>query len=89
MMNNKKIKIKGKKHLLKAQSYRAMFLFEEITEKPINELKSLQDQVTYIYCVLISSNENFNYTLEEFFDILEEDNTVIEEFAKLNIQKKK
>jgi len=88
MIKSKKIKIAKKSYILKAQSYRAMFLFEEVTGKPISDLKTLQDQITYIYCVLKSSND-FEYDLEQFFDLLENDDSVIAEFAKLNPEKKK
>ena len=88
MIKSKRIKIGKKTFVLKAQSYRAMFLFEDIAEKPVNELKTLKDQVVYIYCVLKVSNPDFNYSLEEFFDLLENDDSIIAEFAKLNEKKK-
>ena len=89
MIKTKKIKINKKNYILKAQSYRAMFLFEDITGKSAAEVKTVQDQITYIYCILNASNKDFEYNLEEFIDILDEDNSVVEEFAKLVTSKKK
>jgi hypothetical protein len=88
MIRKNTIKIGKQKFVLKAQSYRAMFLFEDITDKPVSELTTFKDKVTYIYCVLKVSNTDFYYTLENFFDLLENDDSVIAEFAKLTEKKK-
>lgn len=89
MIKNTKIRINGKSYKLKAQSYRAMFLFEEIVDKPITEIKTLHDQIAYIYCILKTSNEGFEYNLEEFIDILEEgEGNILKEFAKIVSTKK-
>lgn len=89
MIKSKQIKINNKIYVLKAQSYRAMFLFEDITDKSIGDLKTLRDQVVYIYCILKTSNKEFEYDLENFIDLLEENNNILEEFAALTTQKKK
>ena len=89
MIKSIKIKIEGKKYNLKAQSYRAMFLFEEVAEKSVAEIKTLQDQVTYIYCILKTSNDDFDLSLEAFIDALEKDDSILSEFYKLAAIKKK
>jgi len=90
MIKESNIIIENVNYKLKASSYRAMFLFEEIAGKPISELKSLKDQLVYIYCILKVSNDTFLYTLEDFIDVLEsgDGGTIMAQFAKLTEGKK-
>ena len=88
MINTIKVKIKGKKYLLKDHAFRAMFLFEEMTGKSIVDIKLLKDQVTYMYCLFKASNEEFDYTFDEFLDILEDDVQLFTDFVS-HISKKK
>jgi len=91
LMMNKvvSIKIKGSKYKLKSHSYRAMFLFEDITGKQVTEIATIKDQVLFLWCILKSSNKDFEFTFEEFVDIIEEEESILEEFAKLNEGSKK
>jgi len=91
MIKETNIRIENVNYKLKSSSYRAMFLFEEITDKSIAELTSLKDQLIYIYCILKVSNPiNFIYTLEDFIDVLEsgEGEGILAQFAKLTEEKK-
>ncbi len=84
------VKLEGKEYKLKASSYRAMFFYEELTDKSVGDIKTLQEQMTYLYCILKVSNEHFSYNLEEFFDLLEADKAgnLLSDFAKLATEKK-
>ena len=84
-MKSIKIKIRGKKYLLKAHSYRAIFLYEEMTGKPIGEMSSFKDQVTFLYCLLKAANDDFNYSFPDFIDMLEEDDSIFQDFANLQM----
>ena len=83
-MNNKVLKITfdGNKYKLKKHSYRALFMFEDITKKPVMEIRTLKDQVLFLYCLFVSSNEDFPYDFEQFVDILEEDTSLFDEFRE-------
>ena len=90
MIKTTKVKIGKTKYVLKDNSYRAMFLFEEISGKSMAESGSLYDTMLHIYCILKTSNENFEYEVEEFIDMLDDDGDyLLTEFAKLNINIKK
>lgn len=68
----KTIKIKGKKYKIKP-SFRAMFLYEEMAKKSIQEMDSMEDTVKFLYCILKANNkETFTYGYEEFLDVLED-----------------
>ena len=65
----KTIKIKGNKYELKNRRYRAMWLFEELANKPIADVDGgTKDNLMYIYCYLLASNKNFPYEFDEFVD---------------------
>jgi hypothetical protein len=86
------VKIDGKKYVMKTHSYRALFLWEEITGKEIANLKGLKDMVTLFYCLLKVSNEDFSYDLESFIDVIEDDEQLMTELLasqNMNIDKKK
>jgi len=90
MIKETRINIENVNYVLKASSYRAMFLYEEITGKSIADIKSLQDQIIYIYCLLKTSNDNFLYDLEGFIDVLDkgEGESILTTFANLATGKK-
>ena len=73
IMQQKKITIEfnGKKYEVKLFSYRALFTFEELAGKPFSEASTLRDNILYLYC-LLSSNQDFTYSFDEFLDILED-----------------
>jgi hypothetical protein len=89
MVKEIKVTIRGFKYTLKSQSYRAMFLFEDITGKPIEEVNTLRDRITYIYCILKVSNKDFDFSLEDFFDILDADDSILISFTEMASVKKK
>ena len=88
MIDTIKVKIKGKKYNLKNHAFRAMFLFEEMTGKSIVDVELLKDQVAYLYCLFKASNDSFEFTLDEFIDILEDDTKIFTDFLQ-HISKKK
>lgn len=89
MTHSKLVKIEGKEYTLKSHSYRALFLYEEITNKNVADLKTTQEQVTLIYCLLKVSNDDFDLSLGEFFDVLDIDDSVIMAYYEITKDLKK
>jgi len=83
---NKEVKIKlgNKEFKLKNHSYRAMFMFEDISGKQVTEMSTFKDQLMYFYCLISVSNKDFPYTFDSFVDLLEEDESILQEFNKIN-----
>jgi len=80
---SKKIKIVGKNYNIKPFTYRALFLFEEIAKKPVSDIATFKDQVTYFYCVLKASDKSFEYTFDEFIDLLDDGKINLEELTSV------
>ena len=89
MIKSTKIKIGKKNYIFKAHSYRALFMFEDMTGKKIDEMKTLEEQCIFIYCIFKTSNKDFEYELTEFIDVLEEEGHNISNFfQKIDSEKK-
>jgi len=84
-----KIKFDSKTYYLKPTSYRAIFLYEEMTGDLIGNISTFKQQVQYLYCLFKASNDDFDYTFEEFVDILEANPEIFQTFISLNESKKK
>lgn len=75
-----KIKLFGKEWVLK-RSMTAFLLFEELRKKPISELSnSLVDTLTIFYCILKAKNKNFNYSFDEFVELLDDEIDALNNF---------
>lgn len=69
---------------------RGLSEFEELTGKYVTEVSpSLKDTVTLFYSFLKVKNKDFEYSLDEFFDILDEHSDLLETFNNylLGLQK--
>jgi hypothetical protein len=73
-----KIEIKNKEYELK-YTIRAMFMFEQITEKPF-AIQSLFDNYMFYYCMLLANNDDC-LSWEEFMDALDTDLALPEKLA--------
>ena len=75
------IKIEGKDLTIK-QSFRALMLFEEMTNKTVNEItESVADSMKMFYCILKANNvDTFNWNFEQFLDIIDEQPEVFTKF---------
>lgn len=75
-----KITLFGKEWVLK-RSMTAFLLFEELRKKPISELgTTLVDTLTIFYCILKAKNKDFNYSFEEFIELLDEEIDALNNF---------
>ena len=67
------IKIKDKEYKVKP-TLRAIFIFEQITDKSF-KLETMLDNYLYFYSLLLANNEDV-MEWEEFLEILDEDPTI-------------
>lgn len=77
------IKIREKEYQIK-QSFRTYMLFEELSGKQIGEIETMKDNIMLIYCTFKGCNKNFEFSFDEFIDILDENPEIFSEFGKLN-----
>lgn len=62
----------GGKFKFANSSLRASFLYEEIAKKSSSKIENLKDNILMIYCLMVAHNkETFQYTFDEFVEILE------------------
>lgn len=66
------------------QSFRTYMLFEEMAGKQIGEIETMKDNIMLIYCTFKGCNKEFNFTFDEFIDVLDENPDIFTEFGKLN-----
>jgi len=78
----KTIRIKNKNFELR-DSNRSLLKFEEMTNKSVMDIDAnYTDILNLFYCVLYGANKNkFKYEFEDFLDILDEDDTLIDKFT--------
>jgi hypothetical protein len=75
-----KLTIKGKEIELK-YSIRSLLMYENMTDKSFSST-TMTDLVVFFYCVVISSSQDYSYTFDEFIDYIDENPTIISEFAE-------
>lgn len=66
------------------QSFRALMLFEEMTNKTVNQMnESAGDLLKLFYCILKGNNMNtFTYSFEEWLDIIDEQPEAFTQFTE-------
>jgi len=75
-----KITIKDKEIELK-NSLRSMIMYENITEKTFNP-ENITDIIIYMFCVVLSSSNDYSLTLDEFIDYVDNNPDIFNEFGK-------
>jgi hypothetical protein len=82
-MEKIKITIDSKEYTIK-QSFRALMLFEEMTNKTVNQMnESAADILKLFYCILKGNNkDSFTYTFEQFLDLVDEQPEVFTQFTE-------
>jgi len=83
----KTIKINSVDYKIK-QSFRALAQFETLTGKFATQVnQSITDMVTLLYCMLCANNKDtFNYSQDEFFDLLDADDKIMQDFQKYLVE---
>lgn len=72
--------ILGKEYNLK-YSIRAMFIFEQITEKHF-QIQTLLDEYTFFYSCILAGNNEDSLVFNEFIDYCDEHPELLKEFSE-------
>lgn len=71
----------NKKEYKMKYTFRALMLFEQITNKMFT-IESLSDELIFFYCILLASNPDNTMTFDEFMDYIDEDPTLLTQFQQ-------
>ncbi len=90
------VKLKDKEFEVR-KTMKAFLLFEEMAKKPMSKIDdTLSDVLTIFYCILKVANKDFNYSFDEFVDLIDESldsleifNQFLESEAKKEAKKSK
>lgn len=74
------VKIKDKEITLRF-SFRAYMFFEDITGHSFNGA-TMADTVTFLYCIVLSSSDEYNVKFDDFMDAIDEDPNIIVEMTE-------
>lgn len=75
------IKIKNVEYKLK-YTIRAMFMFEQITEKPFS-IKTLLDNYVFLYCIILANNPDNVLQWDDFLNELDDNPNLLLEMNKV------
>ena len=77
------VKLSGIEYAAKF-SFRTYMLYEEITDgKSVQDIKGIKDMIKLFYCSLKAYNDSFNYSFEQFVDLIEEEPSVFNDLTSL------
>jgi len=81
MLEGITVRINNEDYLVK-KSYRSLLLFEQETGRSVDQIKeSVNDLLLLFYCILKANNrEKFQYSFDQFVDILDENPDSVEVF---------
>ena len=74
------LKIKDKDVTLK-YSFRSLMLYENIQNKSFTP-STTTDVLVFMYCVIIGSEKDLDFTFDEFLDMIDEDQTLVIKFSE-------
>lgn len=74
------IKIKDKEVELK-YTLRSMLMYENITDKSFNP-ETLTDVITFMYCVVVASSQDYSLKFDDFISELDEHPELIANFGE-------
>lgn len=83
----KQITINGKNYNIK-YSLRALFIFEQITNRPF-EIKTLLDNYIFFYSMILASNKEDILDWDKFIDALDNNPSLINEMNEIVIEQQK
>lgn len=75
-----KVTIKDKEIELK-YSIRSMLMCENITGKSFNP-ETLTDVITFMYCVFVSSSNDYSLKFDDFINELDENPDIVKQFSE-------
>ena len=62
-------------------SFRSLMVYEQILGKTF-EPKGLTEILTFMYCVIITSKKDLQFTYDEFLDLIDENPGIIKDFSE-------
>lgn len=74
------LKIKDKDVTLK-YSFRSLMLYENIQNKSFTP-STTTDVLVFMYCVIMGSEKDLDFTFDEFLDLVDEDQTLVIKFSE-------
>ena len=74
------IKFSEEKEFKIKQTIRAIFLFEQISQRPFEIITTL-DNYLYFYCILLANNEDF-MSWDEFLNYIDDNPSILVELTK-------
>jgi hypothetical protein len=81
MIESITIKLSEKEYLVK-RNWKSLIMFEEMTKKSIDDIKgSVKDLIMLFYSILKANNKDFTLSIDEFIDILDENEDAVESFT--------
>jgi hypothetical protein len=76
------IKIEGRDFVIK-RSFRALMLFEEMTGRMVDNIhENVTDVMKLFYCFLKGGNKDFEYSYDEFIDLVDNNEGIFEDFSQ-------
>lgn len=75
-----KFKIKNKSYEMK-YGLRAMMMYENIAEHSFAPT-TMTDIITFLYCIVITSAEDYSYKFDDFIDYLDKHPETLNEFTE-------
>ena len=74
------ITIKNKQYKVK-YTIRALFIFEQITGKPLN-ISTLFDNYLFFYCLILANNPDNVLDFEDYIDAVDSDKNLYQQLTK-------
>lgn len=75
------IKINGEEYVIK-YTIRALFMFENITNKPF-KISTLLDNYIFFYCMLLANNKDKVLDWDSYLDALDNDTTLFSQMTEI------
>ena len=73
-INNKEVELKN--------TIRSLIIYENITNQTFFAPSTLEDVITYFYCVVVASSKDYSLKFDDFVDWIDENPNVLNEFTK-------
>ncbi len=86
----KKVKINNKNYNVK-YTVRALFLYEQLTNKPftLESLNYVLNRYIFAYCVILASNTDDVIEWDAFVDACDKDASILEKIDKIILEQQK
>lgn len=83
----KTITINGKDYKVK-YTIRALFLFEQITNKPF-QINTLLDNYIFFYCMILANNNDSILDWDDFINAIDDDKNLMKQLTEIQMENQK